>query len=222
MKQILEGQIYEIIPLNNGIIFSYCKESLENKVIVGYRMISFDSGRITDIAKNAFLGSKYGTNYQEIIKKSEHYITDKVIHLQNGRMLIYSKNGVLKLIDANTEILWQGTLSYRNYNASDFIIHKNSIWTCFSDCNALLRYSLNTMREELRIGGRKSPFSKPKSIFSEGEEAYVCNADSQKILKVNLENYSVSEYLEFGEEVTQYVKADIYEFVILKSGLYML
>ncbi len=222
MKQIFEGKVYEIIPLSNGVIFSYCKESLENQIVVGYKMISFDSGRITDIAKNAFLGSKYGTNYQEIIKKSEHYITDKILHLQNGRMLIYSKNGTLKLLEANTEIIWQGNLSYRNFNASDFILYKNSLWTCFSDCDVLLRYSLATMREELRIGGKKSPFSKPKSLFLENDEAYVCNAGSKKIIKVNLDNYTVNEYFEFQEEVTQYLKSDIYEFVILESGLYML
>ena len=92
------------------------------------------------------LGAKYGTNYQEILKKSEHYITDRVIHLQNEKMLIYSKNGILKLLDTDTSVIWQGTLSYRNFNASDFIIYKSSLWACFPDCNVILRYNLSTMR----------------------------------------------------------------------------
>ncbi len=221
MKQIFEGEVYEIISLSNGIMFSYCKEALDNKIVVGYKMISFDSGRITDVAKNAFLGAKYGTNYPEIIKKSEHYITDRIIHLQNGKMLIYAKNGILKLLDTDTSVIWQGTLSYRSFNASDFIIYKNTIWTCFSDCDVMLRYNLSTMREELRIGGKKSPFSKPKSIFLDGNEAYVCNAGSKKIIKVNLDDYTVNEFLEFEEEVLQYIKSDIYGFAILNSGLYM-
>lgn len=86
----------------------------------------------------------------------------------------------------------------------------------------MLRYSLSTMREELRIGGKTSPFNKPRSLFLEGDDAYVCNVGSKKIVKVNLTDYTVSEFLEFPEEVYQYVKSDIYGFVILKSGLYMI
>ncbi len=221
MKQLFEGQVYEILPLANGIMFSYCKEALEEQIVVGYKMINFDNGRMTDVAKNAFLGAKYGTNYQEILKKCEHYITDRIIHLQNEKMLIYSKNGTLKLLDTDTSVIWQGTLSYRNFNASDFIIYKSALWACFPECDVMLRYNLSTMREELRIGGKTSPFSKPRSLFLENDDAYVCNIGSKKIVKVNLVDYTVSEYLEFPEEVYQYLKSDIYSFVILKSGLYM-
>ncbi len=221
MKQIFEGQVYEILSISGGIMFSYCKEALEDQIVVGYKMISFDNGRITDVAKNAFLGAKYGTNYQEILKKCEHYITDRIIHLQNEKMLIYSKNGILKLLNADTSVLWQGTLSYRNYNASDFIIYKSALWACFPECDVMLRYNLSTMHEELRIGGKKSPFSKPRSLFLENDDAYVCNIGSKRIVKVNLADYTVNEHLEFSEEVYQYFKSDIYGFVILKSGLYM-
>lgn len=223
MKQIFEGEVYEILPLTNGIMFSYCKEILSEKQInVGYKMIDFDNGRLTDVAKNAFLGTKFGPKYPELIKNSDNYITDKIIHLQNNKMLIYSKNGTLKLIDADTTVLWEGTLTYKNFNASDLILYKNSIWTCFANCDALLRFNLGTMREELRIGGSRSPFSKPRSMFLADNEAYVCNLGSKSIVKVNLENYCVSEFLDFPEEVLQYIKVDIYDFVILKSGLYML
>lgn len=221
MKQIFEGQVYEIISLSGGIMFSYCKEVLEDQIVVGYKMINFDDGRITDIAKNAYLGAKYGNNYQKIIKKCEHYITDRVVHLQNDKMLIYSRNGTLKLLDTDISVIWQGTLSYRNFNASDFIIHKSALWACFPECDVMLRYNLSTMREELRIGGKKSPFSKPRSLFLENDDAYICNIGSKNIVKINLTDYTVNEFLEFPEEVYQYFKSDIYGFVILKSGLYM-
>lgn len=221
MKQLFEGQVYEILSIPNGIMFSYCKEALEDQVVVGYKMVSFDNGRMTDVAKNAYLGAKYGNNYQEIIKQCEHYITDRIIHLQNEKMLIYSKNGVLKLLNPDTSVLWQGALSYRNFFASDFVIYKNVLWACFPECDVMLRYSLSTMREELRIGGKTSPFNKPRSMFLENDDAYVCNVGSKKIVKVDLTDYTVSEFLEFPEEVYQYVKSDIYGFAILKSGLYM-
>ena len=77
------------------------------------------------------------------------------------------------------------------------------------------------MREELRIGGNKSPFKKPRKMFLDGQDVFVCNMEAKKVSRVNLESYTVADELEFEEEVLQFVKADIYRFVILRSGLYM-
>ena len=221
MKPIFEGKVYEVLPLNNGIMFSYCKEIIDERINVSYKMISFDDGRINDITKNVFLGEKFGTNYAEVIKNCEHYITDRVIHLPSGKMLIHSANGILKLIDTDAEIVWEDKLTYREFNASDIVIYKNNLWACFKDCDILLRYNLNTMREELRIGGNKSPFKQPRRMFLDGEEVFVSNMASKKVNRVNLESYTVTDELDFEEEVLQYLKVDIYRFVVLKSGLYM-
>ena len=50
MKQIFAGEIFEVMPLSGGIIFSYCKEKVDENIIVAYKMISFDNGRFTDVA----------------------------------------------------------------------------------------------------------------------------------------------------------------------------
>ena len=55
MKEIFSGEVYEILPTTNGIIFSYCNEILDENVVVAYKMISFDNGRFTNIAKNIYL-----------------------------------------------------------------------------------------------------------------------------------------------------------------------
>lgn len=222
MKQIFEGEVYEILPLSNGIIFSYCKDILDGNVTVSYKMISFDNGRFTDVAKNIYLLAKFGSNYQAVVKHCDNYITTKSIILPSGKVLLLSKDGTTKLVDTDSTIVWQGNLNYRTFTPSDILIYKNSLWTCFSDCNVLLRYNLTNMREELRIGGNKSPFDKPFNMFLDGENVIVCNKGSNKLIKVNLENYTVLEGDCFEEEVLQYVKSDIYRFVILKSGLYMI
>lgn len=222
MKQIFDGEVYEILPLPNGIIFSYCKEIINEKVVVAYKMINFDTGRSSDIAKNIYLLTKFGGNYKSVVKHCENYITVKSIVLSNGKVFLLFKDGRAKLIDTDSTIIWQGDFSYRSQTASDIVIHKNSLWACIPECNVLLRYNLNTMREELRIGGKKSPFDKPKSMFLEGDNVTVCNQGSQKLVNVNLESYVVLDGEEFPEPVLQYIKADIYRFVILKSGLYIL
>lgn len=222
MKQIFEGKVYDILPMPNGVIFSYCKEATETEVTVSYKMISFENGRISDVAKNIYLMTKFGHNYKEIIKHCDNYITAKSIILPSGKVFLLLSDGTTKLVDTDSTVTWQGNFTYRTFAASDIIVHKNSVWATFPDCNVLLRYSLNTMREELRIGGNKSPFQEPKSMFLEGDTVTVCNKGSKKLTQVNLESYIVLEDQAFEEEVLQYLKADIYRFVILESGLYMI
>ncbi len=222
MKQVFEGKVYEILPSSNGIIFSYCKEKLEDKIVVAYKMVSFEDGRFTDIPKNVYLMTKFGTNYKTIIDHCDNYITTKSHILPNGKVLLLLKNGTAKLIDTDSTVVWQGNLNYRDTTASDIVIHKNSIWASFADCNILLRYNLSSMREELRIGGTKSPFDKPKNMFLDGDHAIVCNKGSKSLTRVNLESYVVVQEENFEEEVSQYLKTDIYRFVILSSGLYLL
>ena len=78
------------------------------------------------------------------------------------------------------------------------------------------------MREELRIGGNKSPFSRPEGLFVEGDGVMVSNAGSSKLIEVDLNSYSVFEYEEFEEPVHQYVKVGENRFAVLDSGLYLI
>lgn len=222
MKQVFGGEVYEILPTSNGIIFSYCKDIIDDNVVVAFKMLSFENGRFTDIAKNIYLLTKFGNNYKAIIENCDNYITVKSILLPNSKVFLLSQNGEAKLIDTDGSPIWQGQMSYRSYSASDIVLYKNSLWACYSECNAMVRYSLSTMREELRIGGNKSPFANPKSLFIEGNTVTVSNQSSQKLTQVNLDTYSITEGEQFEEPVNQYVKSGNYRFVLLKSGVYML
>lgn len=86
----------------------------------------------------------------------------------------------------------------------------------------LLRYNLSTMREELRIGGNKSPFSRPEGLFVEGDSVMVCNSGSSKLIQVDLNSYSVFEYEDFEEPIHQYVQVGDCRFAVLDSGLYLI
>jgi len=39
MERIFAGEVYDIVPQPNSIIFSYCKEKKDNCVVVGYKML---------------------------------------------------------------------------------------------------------------------------------------------------------------------------------------
>ncbi len=222
MKEIFSGEVYEILPLPNGIIFSYCKDIVDSQIVVSFKMLSFDTGRFTDVAKNIYLLTKFGNNYKEVIKNCDNYITVKSIVLPNGKVFLLSSDGMAQLVDTDAVAIWKGMLTYRTYSASDIVLYKNSLWASYSECNVMLRYNLNTMREELRIGGNKSPFDKPKGLFVEGQSVTVCNQGSQKLTNVNLESYVVLDGEEFPEPVKQYIKVGDYRFVLLQSGVYLI
>lgn len=222
MKQIFSGEVYEILPLSNGIIFSYCKEVVDDNVIVAYKMISFDNGRFTDVAKNIYMLSKFGNNYKAVSAFSQNYITVKSLVLPNGKVFLLEPDGSAALLDNDATPVWTGSLSYRSSAPSDIVLYNDALWAAYPDCNVLLRYNISTMREELRIGGNNSPFSKPRALFVDGDKVMVSNQESKKLIEINLNTYTVFEYQEFEEPLYQYVKVGDNRFALLESGLYLI
>lgn len=211
-----------MLPISNGVIFSYCKDVIEENTVVAYKMITFDNGRFTDIAKNIYLLTKFGNNYKAVAAICDNYITAKSIVLPNSKVFLLSADGEARLLGADALPVWTGELKYRGCNATDIALYKNALWASFADCNVLLRYNLTAMREELRIGGNKSPFDKPSGLFVDGDTVMVSNVGSSKLIEVNLNTYSVFDYEEFSEPVRQYVKVGENRFAVLDSGLYLL
>lgn len=222
MKKVFSGKILEVLPQTNGIIFSYSKNMTEEKLVVSYKMISFDNGYFTDIAKTVYLLAKFGNNYKAVSSFFDNYIAEKSIVLPNNKVFLLGTDGSAQLLDTEAVPIWTGELKYRGTPASDLALHKNTLWVCYAECNALVRYHLSTMREELRIGGGKSPFDRPKSIFVEGDRAMIGNTGSHKLIEIDLNTYGVSEYADFEEPVYQYVKVGENRFAVLESGLYLL
>ena len=222
VKKIFSGKVFEVMPLTGGIIFSYQKDVIKDNIVVAYKMITFENGHFTDVAKNIYLLTKFGSNYKAIEMMCGNYITVKSIVLPNSKVFLLDGEGTAQLLDSDASLLWTGELKYRGCNASDIALYKNALWASFGECNVLLRYSLSSMREELRIGGDKSPFSCPSSLFVEGDSVMVSNSGSNKLIQVDLNSYSVFEYEEFQEPVRQYVKVEDNRFAVLDSGLYLI
>lgn len=222
MKKIFDGKIYEIIPKSDGIIFPYQKAIVDEGDIVWYKMLSLENSTLTDVSETIYMNMKFGSNYNVAVNVSKNFVSEKSLILPDGRLLLCSDNGQVFIIDADGMINISGEIKYRDQVPSDIAFCKNSIWASFCDSNVLIRFNIATMRAELRIGGKKSPFDSPQDVFIVGEDAFICNSGSNKIIKVNLENYSVEDYYTFEEPVYSYVKSGNYEFVLLDSGLYVI
>ncbi|MGI6280202.1 MAG: hypothetical protein ACOYJS_06545 [Acutalibacteraceae bacterium] len=223
MEKIFSGKVYEVMRTTNGIIFSYLNRQFDDeKVEVAYKMLSLDNRRITDIAKNIYMITKLGNNYKAVEKLCDNYITAKSILLPGGRVFVLHDDGRAQLVDADGEPIWSGALIYKNLVPSDILLYNDGLWTAYEKANALVRYSLTNMRQELRIGGNNSPFDGPCSMFDDGEQIIVCNKNSKQLVGLNLDKFSLTELDNFEEPLYQYVKVDIYRFVVLESGLYVM
>lgn len=223
MKKLFEGEVYEVLPLSGGIIFSYCKEANAENVLVAYRMLSFDNGRFSNVENDIYLITKFGNNYKAVASLFDNHIKVKSIVLPSGKVFVMQPDGSTQLLDNDATPIWTGTLVYRSTVPSDIAIYNNTLLAVYPDCNAVLSYNISTMREELRIGGgNNSPFKRPKSISVNGDLITVCNLDSHNLLEVNLTNFKVREVEAFDEPVYQYLDVAGNRFALLQSGLYLL
>lgn len=224
MELVFKGEIYDMVQKSDGLVFSYKKGEIDGRLVVGFKMISVENGIMTDVAKNVYLLSKYGSNYRAATGLCSNYVTAKSIPLLSGRILVLDSGGTAAFIDADGIPGWTGELKYRGAAPSAAAVYKNGLWACFAASNVLLRFNFATMREELRVGGGSSgtasPFASPRDIFIDGSQAVVSNAASNKILKIDLESYTVSDFYEFSEPVYGYLKTGNYQFALLESGLY--
>jgi len=222
LKKIFDGKIYEILPKSDGVIFSYQKAVVDDGEVVWFKMLSLENSSLTDVGKNIYWNIKFGSNYHIAVKTCENFVSVKSLLLPNGRLLLCCENGQVFLVDSDGMLNIAGELKYRDHAPTGIAFYKNSIWASFDQANVLMRFNINTMRAELRIGGKNSPFDSPKNIFIDKEYAYVCNGNTNNIVKVNLENYSVEEHYSFEEKVHSYIKSGSYEFVLLDSGLFVI
>lgn len=223
MTKIFEGDVLHIIPADSRIIVAYAEERSETQLTVAFKMVSFDDDKSTNVAKNIYQLSKFGANYRSFCIQVQNYFTCKNIILENEKMLVLEVDGTIELLDTDASFIWAGKLLYKNTPPSSIAVYENKLWATFPEHNVLVRYNLNTMREELRIGGgSSSPFANPCHIFIKNNFAYICNKGSLQILKVDLTTYSLEVFEEFTTPVNQYLEVDNRRFVVKDDGVYKL
>ncbi len=223
MKTLFEGEVVDVLPVENGLIIAFICQRDGDSVSIAYKMVTFTDGKFTFVQRSLYEVSKFGTNHTQIVKQIKNHITSKALQLSSGKIFVLERDGSAKLFDTFGESIWTGDISYRGSAPSSIAVSNRSIWTCFKDASVLTRMNLTTMKEELRIGGgQSSPFDRPINLFVDGSDIYVCNSGNNSIVKVNLNTYAATVYKEFDCPVYCYIKNDGYEFVVLENGIYLL
>ncbi len=225
MKKLFSDEIYDIAAYEGGFMTVYRRSEIEDKIVVSYKSVNLENGAVAPRTKADYDFIKFGEKTANIELTPSESITCSTAKLSNGNMFIVTKNGDAKILDTEGFVEWQGVIRYKECGPASVAHDGHTLWASFPDRNALIRFNLRTMREELRIGGSNdSSFAGPAGLWINQPEGQlvVCNTKANNILEVNMKTYTVRERAAFDEPVHRYLRIDGKEFAVLDSGLYLL
>lgn len=223
MKTVLKGEIINAVATSGGLAIVHVHEIVDGKLKVAYQSVAFETGKIGYVLPTIYKISKFGTNYNDIIKKIKHHILTYSVLLENGKTFCLDPDGTAYLFDTDGMLLWKGELTYRDTKPTGIAVCSRHLWVAFGELNVIMRMNLNTMHEELRLGGGKeSPFINPIDLYAHGDQIFVCTKGGKEILAVNTNTYAIETYKTFDRPVKQYLRSGEYEFAVLDDGIYLL
>lgn len=223
MEQIYDSSALGIVPMSDGMIFAYCQDRDDEHMTVAFKMVSFENGVMTNVTSDFYSIAKFGLQYKSYQMQISNPVTCKIAELPEGKLFLADDKGEAKIIDSDIRTVWSGELTHKGNCISGVAVDGNALWCSYRDSGIIVRYNLRTMRDELRLGGGRTPLiAAPKGIYINDGIMKVCDEINKKIFEIDLNSYSMNVYREFDEPVHQYIKIRSYEFVLLDSGIYML
>lgn len=223
MKCFFAGNVIQMLPIPKGIIAAILSDVTEDgKMAVEYHMLSLETGQTQRITKSVYMLAKFGASHKAAEMQVVNHLTCRTCLVNGGEIFTVEEDSNAKLLDYDGFAKWVGVVKYKGEAPADVIFDGKNIWASFTENDSLLRLDIGSMREELRIGGKKeeSNFSGPMGMFAEGDTLFVANKNSCRIWKINTRTYHAEEYLAFDEPVYGYAKYLNRELVHLKSGIY--
>ena len=160
MKCIFEGQVLQLLPIPSGIVAAIMEDITEDgKMIVEYRMISLETNQVQRITNSVYLLAKFGASHKAAESQVSNHLTCRVGMLDNGEIFTVEEDANAKVLDSDGYAKWVGVVKYKGEAPSDAVFDGEHLWVSFTENNTLLRLDPNSMREELRIGGKSDDSS---------------------------------------------------------------
>lgn len=223
MKKIIDFEIYGLLPIEKGFLYIKPEILPDGKVKGQFFGVEAQTGRTVPVTKWVYFESKFGPAYKEISSQIKDYISCETGFLANNSTVLLYPDGDLGIFNSKGVAVWTGALKYNDAPVRGVAVDGKCFWSVVPDLNAVICYATDEKRVQMRIGGGKSTaFINPTSLVRYNDNLYICNEGSNKVRTISLNNYAVSDYLEFDEPVKKYFLAGGKEFVLLKSGLYEL
>ncbi len=224
MIKIVSLDILDLIEFPSGVMFVLREQQGKENVKVAFYCYDIDTNSIASVTKNAYLLTKFGSSYNQIASQLGDYVSCDTARIRNSQVFVIYSSGEIGFFDDQGNIINTDDLNYNGSPARDAAVDSNNnIWSVVPEQNVLIRYSTQQNRITLRLGAdANNTFSCPVSVSEYDGYLYVCNADSKRIKKVNLTDFSVEDYKSFDECIYKYIRVGEHEFVILDSGVYLL
>ncbi|MCQ2735298.1 MAG: hypothetical protein MJ212_05065 [Alphaproteobacteria bacterium] len=188
MKQLLGNGVFDITPIDSGLIVVDRKPDPVKGVQIIYEYVpSSNPNNVRSIAKQTYASAKYRDRYDDYKQYIGHYLIPKIAPVSNDSDFIMLPNGESFLFVNGGKLKWHGNITYKDESPADIAVYGNNLWCSFASNNSLVRFDLRTMREELRIGGSEdSAFNMPKGIWADRDTGhlFVCNTGSNSITEL--------------------------------------
>lgn len=223
MKKIIDFEIYGLLPVEGGFLYIKPEIMPDGKVKGQFFGCEARTGKTMPITKWAYFEHKFGPAYKEISSQIKDYISCETGFLSNNHTVLIYPDGDLGIFNAKGAAVRTDELRYNGEPLRGIAVDGRSFWSVVPGLNAVVFYATDEKRVQMRIGGGKSTaFDNPVSIVRYNDSLYICCEGANKVRTISLNNYAVSDYLEFDEPVKKYFLAGGKEFVELESGLYEL
>lgn len=224
MQLISTKEIADIINYNDDSVVLVEKLPLPGgaQYKVQYSVVNFKTKSIDVLTKNAYLLKKFGSNFKRISEIMPNFVQCDTGILYDRRVLSIFPNGEAGIFSKDGELEWSGVFEYHGEPVKDLALEGKYFWSVCPNENCVIRYSCRNMGVDLRIGGKDTDtFPAPSHISLDGNDIFVC-CDNNKVRRIDGNNYTVSDYLNFTDTVKKYFKFGDYAVAVMASGTYVL
>lgn len=224
MELISTKEIVDIIKYNDtsAILVEKIPLTNPNQYKAQYSVINFEEKSIDVLTKNAYLLKKFGSNFKRISEIIPNFVQCDAAILYDRRVLIIYPNGEAGIFSRDGELEWNGSFDYHEKPIKCLVLEGKYFWSVCPDENCVIRYACQNMKLDLRIGGIDAQtFIKPSHISYDSGNFYVC-CDGNKVRKIDGTNYTVSDYLNFSNNIKRYYKFGNYSVCVMQDGTYVM
>lgn len=187
-----------------------------------YSVVDFEKKTKEVLTKNAYLLKKFGSSYKQISEVIPNFVQCGAAILYDRRVLVLYPNGEAGIFDRDGELAWSGYFKYHDQIVNSLSLDGKYFWCICPAESCAIRYSCQTMQVDLRIGGKDAAtFVNPTHISAGDGDIYVCSSGN-KVRKIDGNDFTVSDYITFEENVKQFYKYGKYAIAVLASGTYLL
>lgn len=224
MQLISTKDIVDIIKYGDSSIIMVEKIPLSNpsQYKARYSVVNFETKSIDVLTKSAYLLKKFGSSFNRISQIIPNFVQCDAAVLYDRRVLAIYPNGEAGIFDRDGELEWSGLFDYHGKTVKYLALEGKYFWSVCPEENCVIRYSSQNMNVDLRIGGKDAQtFINPTHVCFDSGDIYVC-CDGNKVRRIDGNNYTVSDYLNFTDNIKQYFRFGKYAVAVMTSGTYVL